>query len=557
MPIARSLVLTILCMQFLTDPASAQKLPTGAQVLTFHSDIDDTDQPYAIYLPTNFDATRHYPLVISLHGAGSNHRLNLQRVFGKSNAAGETDAEASRAFADIRDVDYIVASPYARGTMGYQGVAEKDVLDVLADVKRRFPIDDDRVYLTGLSMGGGGTLWLGLSRPDVWAAIAPVCPAPPTSIDALAGNALNVPVHFFHGDADPVVPVDVSRSWVDRLRVIGAHVEYEEYEGVGHNSWDPAYADGRIFDWFDQFERNRFPDRVRFTSDRYATDRAYWVRLDQLTPGTHASIDARFMSPGVIDIETEALGAFTVMLAGHPSHQTNSPFHVSIDGKRFVVEGDTLSFHRVGDEWALGGAPPRDGIIKRNGLEGPMSRVVARRHVYVYGTLGAASQSEVEQRQAQAVEAGTWSSYRGWFLNRVMVFPRIISDQEVRPSDVADGSLVLLGTRATNSIIADLADRLPLHLEADPTRYGLTYIYPIDGQYVLISSGVPWWKHQIQNEDTGWTFGGDVPALMLSNEADFILWDDHHQKVIASGRFDDEWDLPEGVLRTMGDAVIR
>jgi predicted peptidase len=156
-------------------PAVGQVLDTGPQVLTFHSDVDDSEQPYALYLPPNFEASRQYPLVISLHGAGSNHRLNLRRVFGKSNAEGENDVEASRYFPEWEDVDYIVASPFARGTMGYQGVAEKDVLDVLADVKRRFPIDENRVYLTGLSMGGGGTLWLGLTRPDVWAGRTPSC----------------------------------------------------------------------------------------------------------------------------------------------------------------------------------------------------------------------------------------------------------------------------------------------------------------------------------------------------------------------------------------------
>ena len=112
-------------------------------------------------------------------GAYSNHRLNLRRVFGKGNLPGESDLEATRVFPPLGDVDFIVASPLAHGTMGYQGVPEQDVLDVLADVKRRFRIDEDRVYLTGLSMGGGGTLWLGLTRPGLWAAIAPVCASVP------------------------------------------------------------------------------------------------------------------------------------------------------------------------------------------------------------------------------------------------------------------------------------------------------------------------------------------------------------------------------------------
>ncbi len=104
------------------------------QVFTYFSSVDDSDQPYAVYVPKNLVRTRKYPLVISLHGADSNHRLNLRRVFGRGNMAGESDAEAVRYFPPFKDVDFIVASPLARGTMGYQGVPEKDVYDVLADV---------------------------------------------------------------------------------------------------------------------------------------------------------------------------------------------------------------------------------------------------------------------------------------------------------------------------------------------------------------------------------------------------------------------------------------
>ena len=74
--------------------AVAQIYPHGPQVLTFLSDIDDSDQPYALYLPKKLAPGKKYPLVISLHGAWSNHRLNLRRVFGKGNLPGETDAEA-------------------------------------------------------------------------------------------------------------------------------------------------------------------------------------------------------------------------------------------------------------------------------------------------------------------------------------------------------------------------------------------------------------------------------------------------------------------------------
>src|SRR6516165_8463904 len=70
----------------------------GPQVATFSSDVDGTDQPYGLYVPRNFDPAKKYPLVVSLHGAWSNHRLNLRRVFGMGNRPGESDLDATRYF---------------------------------------------------------------------------------------------------------------------------------------------------------------------------------------------------------------------------------------------------------------------------------------------------------------------------------------------------------------------------------------------------------------------------------------------------------------------------
>lgn len=349
----------------------------GPQVLTFLSGVDDSDQPYALYLPRNFDPARRYPLVMSLHGAYSNHRVNLRRVFGQGNVPGESDAEASRYFPKFRDVEYIVASPFARGTLGYQGIPEQDVYDVLEDVKRRFLVDDDRVYLTGLSMGGGGTLWLGLTRPDLWAAIAPVCPAAPAGTETLTPNALHTPVHLFHGERDPVVPVTVSRRWHKELSESGARAEYDEYPGVRHNAWDSAYRNAAIFDWFGQFRRTRNPDRVRFVSAAYRYRRAWWVELDGLVPGTPASIDAQFTAKNRLAVKTENLDGFTLHLDGHPQYAAAQALQIEIDGKP-LRSRKGLSFVKGDRGWQTG---KRTADGKHAGAEGPLSEAIASRHI--------------------------------------------------------------------------------------------------------------------------------------------------------------------------------
>ncbi len=558
MPRIRFLPLAVVAFAFLSAASSAQTLKPGPQVLTFFSDVDDTEQPYAIYLPKDFSAKKKYPLVISLHGAGSNHRLNLRRVFGRSNQGEENDVEASRYFPAWDDVDFIVASPLARGTMGYQGVAEKDVYEVLADVKNRFPIDDDRVYLTGLSMGGGGTLWLGLSRPDLWAAIAPVCPAPPSDAGELAINALNIPVHFFQGGDDPVVKPEGTREWVGKLKEFGTTVEYTEYPGVKHNSWEDAYKDGAIFKWFSKFRRKRFPDRVRFATSRYKYDRAYWITVDRLTPGTLAAIDAEFNAPNALVVTTSGLGAFTLELKNHPKLKAGRPFTVQVDGASFNngTAAETMSFFKRNGVWTAGKVEPVPGA-KNKGLEGPLGEALAGRHIYVYGTADNPSREEMQARRELAAKAADWSSGRG----RLMVFPRAVADKDVRPSDLESSNLILFGTKETNLLIARLADRLPLELKTPAEGFGLVYIFPIDGHYAVIASGLPWWTPP-PAPPAGTAVAVSTPgtapaappvrrlnfasgaALALNNFGDYLLFKDSPATPVAEGRFDADWQLP-------------
>jgi acetyl esterase/lipase len=243
---------------------------TGEMVKAYRADWDGTLQPYALYVPRGYDPRQPWPLVVALHGALSDHRHNLRRVFGLDNRPGESDAEASRNELPLPDVPALVVSPYGRGElMGYDGLGGEDVLRVLADVRRAYHVDPERITLTGLSMGGGGTWQIGLRHPELFAALAPVCgisdyrrmirPADAALYDlplldslsppAIAENAAHLQVLIFHGDQDPTVPVADSRRMVERYRALGwlgKNVRYTEYPGVGHAAWVPAYRDAAL-----------------------------------------------------------------------------------------------------------------------------------------------------------------------------------------------------------------------------------------------------------------------------------------------------------------------
>jgi poly(3-hydroxybutyrate) depolymerase len=553
-----SKVYILLIFTFIANPIFSQKLNSGPQVLSFHSEVDDTDQPYALFIPTNFNEKKKYPLVVMLHGAGSNHRLALRRVFGKSNADGESDVEASRYFPKWKNVDYIVASVNARGTMGYQGIAEKDVLDMLADVKKRFKIDENRTYLTGLSMGGGGTIWIGLTRPDIWAAIAPVCPAPPSESKYYIENAFNLPVHFFQGTEDPAVKVENTRKWVEDFKKSGAKVTYVEYPGVKHDSWVNAYKDEFIFEWFTKFKRNPYPDKLKFITHHLKYGRHYWVEILDMEIGKPAKIETNFKNKNLLDVKTENVEAFALNILSHPNFATNKQLNLNIDGQNIPVFGltDNQILIKKDQKWMVG---KRDMETGKKNIQtaGPMTEVFTDRHIYVYGTQDNPGKEELDQRKKIAEQAADWSFYRGNFMGRVMIFPRILSDKEVRPTDLESAHLVLFGTAKSNAIIAKYANKLPMQLdESKVNTANLTYAYPNGKKYILISSGIPFWEIPVSEESSPLNLRIPAKAAQLSGYKDWVLYSKESNSVLGSSFFTKNWELSENDKNKIKSNVI-
>jgi len=557
----RIILMALLMISCCIGTTDAQRLKPGPQDLSFFSNVDDTDQPYSVYIPDNFDETKRYPLVVFLHGAWSNHRLGLRRLFGVGNSQGydfikpgnvpyETDVESTRYWPPFRPVDYIAATPLARGTAGYQGVPEQDVYDMIDDLKARFLIDEDRVYLTGLSMGGGGTLWLGLTRPDIWAAIAPVCPAPPQGTIELAGNARNLPVHLFIGDKDLLYKT--AAEWKEAFETDAQRLDYVEYPGVGHNSWEWAYKDGFIFDWFSQFRRDRYPMHVQFTTRWFRYNRAYWVTIDDLVPGEKATIDAKFTGNNSIEVVSSGLDAFTLTLEDHPQFTPGKKISVIVDGRNFSVKSaDALSFMKSGGKWENTRFTP--GLTsKQKGAEGPLYAAVTGSHVYVYGTADNPSAEVLAARKAQALSAADWNGMGG----RIMVFPRVIADKAIRQSDYITSNLILFGTRETNAVIEKFADRLPVHLDSKAEDYGLVYIFPMSRRYMVVNSGLPWWTPPKEAKShAGYAFSG-TKIEILKNWGDFILFRKTPDDVIIQGVFDNNWKLSSDAARELKESGV-
>ena len=536
-------------------------LAAGQATVTFHSSIDGSEQPYALYAPKSLDAARRYPLVVSLHEEESNHVANLKHIFGVPTRYGETGLQTLTTLPTLRDVGFLVACPFARGTMGYQGIAEQDVYDVLADVKRRYPVDEDRVYLTGASMGGGGALWLALTRPDIWAAVAPVCPDPFPGTNELASNALNLPIRFFHGEQDPAVPAEVSRQWQRRLLTLGSPVEYIEFPGVRHNAWDFAYRNGAIFEWFGQFHRNRDPDHVRFTATSARYRAAYWVRLDGVPSNAAASIDA-VRTAGGVRIQTQNVDGFTLSpwqggiapLAQRPARinrevrsndfpESTAVKSLTVDGTPMRLKpGAPLHFTRTSKGWA------QTPGVEDAAVRGPILEAVNGRQIYVYGV-------DDPQGRKDAERAAAWSNSRV----RINLTLPVKSDKEITDEDLASADLILFGNRQTNRLIARFGASFPLELDPGAADYGLLFVAPIGKRLALVSSGRSWWSGADESSRGGYRY---APAQyrLLSTFGDYILFKGGLAQVLAEGRFDTSGKVPPeaaGALKAAGTVTVR
>jgi len=211
---------------------------------------------YQLFVPENYDPNKKYPLVLFHHGGGDNVMKN---------PGGECLREWILPKVQAKHPCFIVAPQFPGkesksvldGTFSVRGHIQT-IHEALDSLEKEFSIDKDREYVTGFSFGGECT-WVSLvERPDRFAAGVPICGTDVYSDVTVAERTehlAQMPLWIFHGDADEVVPVDVSRNIVKALRDAGGNPKYTEYPGVNHNSWSRAYRDPELVEWL--FAQNR------------------------------------------------------------------------------------------------------------------------------------------------------------------------------------------------------------------------------------------------------------------------------------------------------------
>ncbi len=301
--------------------------------LFYRSAVDNTEQPYRLYVPSAYRSDGPaLPLVIAMHGTGGNEGTLFD---GDSYKQG-----ALKRAAETHEM--LVASPLGRGVTEYRGIGENDVFEVLEAVRSHYRVDPDRIYLTGHSMGGTGAAYLALHHPDLFAAAAPLAAA--YSFPWLARNAVSVPFLWIGGAQDAEFYHRGVAAGVERMRMFGAPVISEALPGEGHGG--PVKDFDRVLAWLGKHKRDPHPRSYFFELDTPLHGEAWWTRVERIAqPGRMASIEARADSRERAVFNTVNVAAFVF----HPDRtvfEAGAPLEVMVNGrgvwKAIITDGQDL-----------------------------------------------------------------------------------------------------------------------------------------------------------------------------------------------------------------------
>lgn len=442
----------------------------GVQEWAYESPVDGSGQPFKMAIPTDYDPARPAPLSVYMHGYAGNH---LEHATGMSSHPGSMD---------------LSVLGRARGG-GYRTLSEADVLHVFDYVRAHWAIDPDRIHLNGGSMGGGGTFRLGARCPHLFASGRPTCGF--ASFVPL-GNLRTFPIYATHSADDWVVSALHARGPLARIRALGGQVIYDETNGLGHAAWDYKEGNERGAAWVPRQVRpnSRRVRHIDYTATDGGAMRGWWGEIVQWGD---AMRPARFVLTAGGDNQLHAeltnITRLRLMVAESP-FDPQQPLLVSVNGGVPLTVlpplPRSLELSHTDRGWGVG--PEAQPSSKR--LHTPGSAALLYNGeplLIVHGTGGSAA--EVRAMQA-AAEAASKSPNPVWlhdpgdlgpdgvphFQNLYGRLP-VKADTAVTAEDIARCHLVLIGTATQNSLVARMADQLPVQFtEAEVTcNDGMTF----------------------------------------------------------------------------------
>jgi predicted esterase len=272
---------------------------------------------FSLYVPASYRPSESYGLVVCLHGAGFSGDAYIERWQPRLN-----------------DHYILVCPSYPMGAW-YTRRAEDLVLAVIREVERRYHIDPDRVFLTGMSNGGIGAWLIGMHHAPLFAGIAPMASGLDDVLFPFLENLRSTPAYIIHGSKDEVMPVELGRKLDQALDHLGYSHVYREHERVhpmagGH--FFPREELPALVQWFDTQHRSETPTSLTVVRDASHLMPFNWVRIDatdriasfsedlvdkhdeDIRAKSYARLRAEISAPNRIDVRTDHVRQYTLFL---------------------------------------------------------------------------------------------------------------------------------------------------------------------------------------------------------------------------------------------------
>ncbi|MEN6365875.1 MAG: PHB depolymerase family esterase [Thermoguttaceae bacterium] len=263
----------------------------------------DSTVKYRIQLPPEYDPCRCYPTIVTLHGAASSGKDQIDWWAGWRNKKGARMGQATRQGYIVLAPEWTEADPKQ---YGYTAREHAAVLNALRDACRRFSIDTDRVFLSGHGIGGDAAWDIGLAHPDLWAGVIVVSGSTDRYCARYWENARYVPFYVVVGELDGA-KLTKNALDLDRYLRRGFNATVVEYQGRGLDDYYDEIL--RLFEWMGRFRRDFYPREFACQTMRPWDNYFWWLEVSHLPP--RATVDPADWPPPRGTQPTQVKGTIT------------------------------------------------------------------------------------------------------------------------------------------------------------------------------------------------------------------------------------------------------
>ena len=500
----------------------------GQVVRGYQSRLDGSIQPYGLVVPASYTANsgRKWRLDFWFHGRGEN-MSELSFLRDRMSNPGE-----------FHPADTLVLHLYGRFCNGSRFAGETDFWEALDDVKKHYPIDEDRMVVRGFSLGGAAAWHITTHYASLWAAGAPGAGFSETEefLRVFQGESLNppawerklwglydsttvplnttmTPLVVYSGEDDK--QIQAARAMETAMSAEGLVMTHLIGPKTGHRYEPAAKAElNRRIDAIAARGRDPMPREVRFETFSLHNDRMAWVRLDGLQEHwTQARVEAQWTEGNRLVAKTKNVTGITFdMTSGLAPFAAGRDIQVELDGQTLAAPRASsdrswkVSYHREGNDWKPGTATVAS-LHKRHDLQGPIDDAFMNYPFLVVSPTGPALNSKVDEwvKKESSRAITQWrSQFRGDAPQK--------ADTEVTENDILTRNLALWGDPSSNQLLAKIAAKLPIHWTADGVDVGTQHFSATDhvpvlvfpnplnpNRYVVINSGFTYREYDYLN----------------------------------------------------------